>query len=179
MIYRLGNLKPKIAEDVFIAPDAVVAGDVAIGRGTSVWFGCVIRGDVHYIRIGEGCNIQDLSMLHVTEGKFPLIIGNHVSLGHRVTLHGCTLADYAFAGIGATALDGSSLGEFSILAAGSLLPPGKKVAPGMVAMGTPAKEVREITEEERQMILRIPAKYNERKRLYMDPSHFAQLSEDD
>ncbi len=175
MIYTLGDKKPQIGSDVFIAPDASVIGDVFIGEGSSVWFGCVIRGDVHFIRIGKNVNIQDLSMLHVTEGKYPLIIGDNVSLGHRVTLHGCTLDDYAFAGIGATALDGSRIGKYSILAAGSLLAPGKEVPDGMVAMGIPAKVVRPINEAEREMIERIPAKYAKRKNQYMDNSQFYKI----
>lgn len=175
MIYSHGSKQPVIAEDVFIANGAIVIGDVHIGKGSSVWFGSVVRGDVHYIRIGENVNIQDLSMLHVTEDKFPLIIGNNVSLGHRVTLHGCTLNDYSFVGIGATALDGSVIEEFGILAAGSLLPPGKVVPAGMVAMGVPAKPVREITPEEKEMILRVSSKYAVRKDEYRNPNFFRRL----
>lgn len=166
MLYRYKDKEPEIGENVFIAPDAVVLGDVTIGKNSSIWFGSVVRGDVHFIRIGENTNVQDLSMLHVTTDRHPLIIGSYVSLGHRVTLHGCTLADYAFVGIGAIALDGSSIGEFSILAAGSLLPPGKEIPPGMVAMGSPAKVVREITDKEKEMILRIPESYSRHGRDY-------------
>lgn len=172
MIYSLGDKKPELGEDVWIAPDAMVVGDVVIGEGSSVWFGSIIRGDVNFIRIGKNCNIQDLSMLHVQEHTHPLILGDHISLGHRVTLHGCTLADHSFVGIGATMLNGSSLGEFSLLAAGSLLPEGKSVPPGMLAMGIPAKVVRPISDREREMILRVSEKYAVRKREYMDPDLF-------
>ena len=177
MIYELDRLKPKLAPDVFIAPDATVIGDVTIGTGSGVWFGCVVRGDVHFITIGENSNVQDLSMLHVTGGKFPLIIGDYCTLGHRVTVHGCTLRDHAFVGIGATVMDDCELGEFSLLAAGALLPPGKKVPPRMVAMGSPAKVVREITPEEEQMILNIPVKYRELRERYRPGSGFRAIND--
>ncbi|MCB1319366.1 MAG: gamma carbonic anhydrase family protein [Leptospiraceae bacterium] len=166
MIYSLGDKHPRLAEDVFVAPDAAVIGDVRIGVGSGVWFGCLIRGDVHYIEIGEHTNIQDHSVIHVTGGKFPTIIGNHCTLGHRVTVHGCTLKDHAFIGIGATVLDDCEIGEYALVAAGSLVTPGKKIPPRMVAMGVPAKVVREITPEEEQMIERTPRKYGELKKQY-------------
>ncbi len=166
MIHELGELKPDLAPDVWVAPDAQVIGNVKIGAGSGVWFGCVVRGDVHWIEIGENTNVQDMSMLHVTGGKFPLKIGNNCTLGHRVTVHGCTLSDYAFVGIGATILDDCKLGEMSFLAAGSLLPPGKEIPPRMVAMGSPAKVVREISEAEEEMILNIPKKYKELRERY-------------
>lgn len=175
MIHQLGDLSPQLAPDVFVAPDAQVIGDVRIGAGSGVWFGSVLRGDVHYIKIGENCNIQDMSMLHVTGGKYPLILGNNVTLGHRVTVHGCTLRDYAFVGIGAIALDNSEIGEFGFLAAGSLLPPGKKIPPRMVAMGSPAKVVREITPEEEEMIRTIPVKYRELRERYRPDGGFRPL----
>ncbi|MBX7057143.1 MAG: gamma carbonic anhydrase family protein [Leptospirales bacterium] len=159
MIYRLGDSVPKLAADVFVAPDAAVIGDVEIGEGSGVWFGCVLRGDVHSIRIGRNCNIQDLSMLHVTGGKFDLQMGDNCTLGHRVTLHGCRLKDFAFVGIGATVMDDCELGEYAFLGAGSLLPPGKKVPPGMLALGSPARVIREVTEAERQLIESTAIKY--------------------
>ncbi len=176
MIYEIGDLKPKLAPDVFVAPNAQVMGDVEIGAGSGIWFGCVVRGDVHPIRIGENSNVQDLSMLHVTEGKYALNIGNNVTLGHRVTVHGCTLRDYSFAGIGSTMMDNSELGEFALLAAGALLTPGKKVPPRMVAMGSPAKVVREITPEEEQMILNISAKYVRLRERYRPENGFREVA---
>jgi len=172
MIYSFQGKAPEIAPDVFIAPEAAVIGDVKIGRGSSVWFHCVVRGDVHSIEIGENTSVQDHSVLHVTGGKFALRIGNHCTLGHRVTVHGCTLKDYAFLGIGSTALDGSVIEEFGLLAAGSLLPPGKVVPARMMAMGTPAKVVREITAEEEEMIKAIPLKYRDLKDVYRNPESF-------
>tara|TARA_Y100001972_G_scaffold116442_1_gene154290 strand:- start:16 stop:555 length:540 start_codon:yes stop_codon:yes gene_type:complete len=175
MIYELGDLKPQLAPDVFVAPDAQVIGDVKIGTGSGIWFGCVVRGDVHYIQIGENTNVQDLSMLHVTGGKYPLVIGNNVTLGHRVTVHGCTLKDHSFVGIGATVMDDCELGEFALLGAGALLPPGKKIPPRMLAIGTPAKVVREITPEEEQMILNIPVKYRELRERYRAGAGFRPI----
>ncbi len=176
MIYSLGDLTPDLAADVFVAPDAAVIGNVKIGAGSGVWFGCLIRGDVHSIEIGENCNIQDHSIIHVTGGKWPVVMGNSCTLGHRVTIHGAVLKDHAFVGIGATVLDGCEIGEFGLLAAGSLLAPGKKIPPRMMAMGIPAKVVREITPEEEQMILRTAEKYKEHKELYRNPANFRPVS---
>lgn len=160
MIYEYENIRPNLAEDVFIAPDATVIGRTKIAKGSSVWFGCLIRGDVDRIEIGEYTNIQDQSLIHVTGGKYPTIIGSHVTFGHRVTVHGATLKDHAFLGIGSTVLDNCKIGSFSILAAGSLLPPGKEIPDGMLAMGSPAKVVREISDNEREMILKTAEKYH-------------------
>ncbi len=175
MIYRLGNLTPQIAMDVFIAPDAQVIGNVSIGAGSGVWFGCVLRGDVHSITIGENCNIQDMSLLHVTGGKYPLTMGNNCTLGHRVTLHGCTLKDFAFIGIGSTVLDGCEIGEFAFLAAGSLLPPGKSIPPRMMAMGSPVKVIREITPQEEELIRSTAEKYRLRREEYRNPENFVPI----
>jgi carbonic anhydrase/acetyltransferase-like protein (isoleucine patch superfamily) len=166
MIYRFEQHTPQIAPDVFIAPDATVIGQVRIGAGSGVWFGSLVRGDVHSIDIGEHTNIQDHCVLHVTGGKFALRIGNHCTLGHRVTLHGCTLHDHAFMGIGSTVLDGCVIEEFGFLAAGSQLPPGKTIPSRMLAMGSPAKVVREITAEEEEMMRRTAVKYSELARVY-------------
>ncbi len=167
MIYNFQNKKPDIAENVFIAPSAEIIGNVKIGKGSSVWFGSLIRGDVDSIQIGEYSNIQDYSIIHVTGGKFPTFIGDYCTLGHRVIVHGATLKNYAFVGIGAIVLDGCEVGEFSILAAGSLLPPGKKIPDGMLAMGVPAKVIRPISEEERNMIQNTPKKYFELSQEYL------------
>ncbi|MFN3604626.1 MAG: gamma carbonic anhydrase family protein [Leptonema sp. (in: bacteria)] len=161
MIYPFKGIYPILEEDTFVASSAEVIGKVKIGRGSSIWFGCLVRGDVDTITIGEYTNIQDHSIIHVTGGKYPTLIGNHCTLGHRVIVHGATLKDYAFIGIGAIVLDNCEIGNFSILAAGSLLPSGKKIPDGMLAMGVPAKVIREITEEEKKMILETPKKYYE------------------
>ncbi len=146
---------PKRAEGVWIAPDATVIGNVEIGKDSSIWFGCVVRGDVHYIKIGERTNIQDLTMIHVTHYKkpdmsdgHPTIIGDDVTIGHRVMLHGCTIEDACLIGMNATILDGAVIGKESIVGAGALVTGGKKFPPRSLILGSPAKVVRELTDEE-------------------------------
>ena len=142
------GFSPKLHESVFLAPNAYVIGNVEMGEGCSVWFGSVVRGDVHAIRIGERTNVQDLSMLHVTHGKFPLTIGSDVTIGHSVTLHGCTVEDRVLIGIGAILLDGSYVESDSMVAAGSVVPPGMRVPSGMLVMGSPARVKRSLRTEE-------------------------------
>ncbi|MEW6701745.1 MAG: gamma carbonic anhydrase family protein [Bacteroidota bacterium] len=139
---------PKLQESVFIAAGAKIIGDVEIGENSSVWYNCVIRGDVHYIKIGSFTNVQDCSMLHVTNGKFPLVIGNKVTIGHSVTLHGCVLKDLSLIGMGATVLDGAVIEKNSIVAAGAVIKPGFIVPSGKLAAGVPAKIIRSLTKEE-------------------------------
>jgi carbonic anhydrase/acetyltransferase-like protein (isoleucine patch superfamily) len=121
---------------------------VEIGPGSSVWFGAVVRGDVNHIRIGARTNLQDHTVVHVTGGTHPTIVGDDVTLGHRVTLHGCTVKDRCLVGIGAVVMDGAVVGEDAMVGAGSLVPPGMVVPPGMLALGSPAKVKRELTREE-------------------------------
>ncbi len=175
MVYEVNGLVPQIADDVFVAPDAYVIGDVAIGAGSSVWFGCTIRGDVNHIRIGENCNIQDHSVLHVTGGGFPTILGDNVSLGHRVLLHACELKNNAFVGMGAVVMDGAVIHEYGFLAAGALLPPGKEVPAGAMAVGSPARVIRDIRPEEREMIDRTARRYKELKEWYRAGPGFRRL----
>ncbi|RKY91574.1 MAG: gamma carbonic anhydrase family protein, partial [Ignavibacteriae bacterium] len=120
-LYPYLDLYPSIAESVFLAPGVKIIGDVEIGENSSVWYNSIIRGDVHYIKIGKLTNIQDCSMLHVTNGKYPLNIGNKVTVGHSVSLHGCTINDLCLIGIGAIILDGAIVKEKSIVAAGALV----------------------------------------------------------
>lgn len=154
MIYSLGDKRPEIAETAFVAPGSDVMGDVTIGAASSVWYGCVLRGDVHSIRIGASTNIQDLSVVHVTGGKFATTIGDRVTIGHRVLVHGATLMDDAFIGMGALLLDGVTVEPFGFVAAGALVPPGFIVKSGWLALGSPAKLVREIKDDERAMMER-------------------------
>jgi len=146
---------PLIDVDAWIAPGATVIGDVEIGKESSVWFGCVIRGDVHRIRIGARTNIQDLSMVHVTHYKnsdksdgYPTIIGDDVTIGHRVMLHGCTIEDACLIGMSATILDGAVIGHESIVGAGALVTGGKIFPPRSLIIGSPAKAVRQLTDDE-------------------------------
>ena len=139
------GIVPKIDPTVFIAPTAVVIGDVEIGAHSSVWFNSVIRGDVYYIRIGKNTNIQDGSVIHVTTDTYATIIGDNVIMGHSVVAHGCTIRDGALIGMGAILLDGCKIGEQALVAAGSLVPMGMKVPPRSLVAGMPAKFKRELT----------------------------------
>ncbi len=146
------DVSPAIAGNVFIAPGACIIGDVAIGEQSSIWFNTVVRGDVHYIRIGSFTNVQDNSVLHPTGGLFPINIGDRVLIGHSVVVHGCTIEDECLIGIGSILLDGCKVGKGSVIAAGSLLPPGFEVPPESVAMGSPAKIKKKTGDNERAMI---------------------------
>lgn len=147
-VYPFAGKWPDLAPDVFIAPGARVIGDVAIGAGSSVWFNCVLRGDVNVIRIGRGTNIQDGSVVHVTRKTHGTFIGDDVLIGHMCLIHGCTLEDGAFIGMGAIVMDACVVGENAMLAAGSLLTPGKTMPPGQMWAGRPARYVRDLTAEE-------------------------------
>lgn len=142
------DLFPKIHPSVFLASGVKIVGDVQIGAYSSVWYNVVIRGDVHYVKIGEMTNIQDLSMLHVTNNKYPLNIGNRVTIGHSVKLHGCTVKDMSLIGIGAIVLDGAVVEEYSMVAAGAVVKPNFVVPNGKLVAGIPAKVVRDLTEAE-------------------------------
>ena len=139
---------PKLGRNIFLASGVKVIGNVEIGDYSSVWYNSVLRGDVHYIKIGSRTNIQDCSMLHVTNGKYPLNIGDKVTVGHSVKLHGCTLEDLSFIGIGAIILDGAVIQKYAMVAAGAVVKPNFVVPSGKLAAGVPAKIIRDLTEEE-------------------------------
>jgi len=144
MIQNYKNKSPKIHETVFIADSADIIGDVEIGRDSSVWFQCVVRGDVNWIKIGEGTNIQDGTVIHVTGKTRPTKIGNRVTVGHKVMIHGCEIGDDCLIGMGAIILDGAKIGDRSIVAAGSVVAESFRGEPEQVLMGIPAKPVRKI-----------------------------------
>ena len=144
-IRPFGGKTPVVHGSVFVAKGAIIAGDVEIGERSSIWFGCVLRGDVNRIRIGARTNVQDLTTLHVTSGTHPTIVGDEVTIGHRVVLHGCTVKDRCLVGIGAVVLDGAVVGPESVIGAGALVPPGMVVPPRTLVMGAPAKVRRELT----------------------------------
>ena len=153
MIEEFKGIRPTIHPTAWVHSQAVVIGNVIIGPKVSIWPGCVLRGDILPIEIGEGSNIQDLSVAHTSRGASPVAIGKRVVVGHRVILHGTTVGDDALVGMGAILLDGSLLGEGAILAAGALLPEGAKVPPGQLAVGIPARVIRPVNEVERTRIL--------------------------
>jgi carbonic anhydrase/acetyltransferase-like protein (isoleucine patch superfamily) len=153
--YKFKQWEPALGEKTWIADSADVVGNVSLGQDCSIWFGCVVRGDVHYIKIGDRTNIQDLSMIHVTHYKKadmsdgnPTVIGSDVTVGHRVMLHGCTIEDACLIGMSATILDGAVIGKESIVGAGALVTKNKKFPPRSLIMGSPAKVVRELSDEE-------------------------------
>jgi carbonic anhydrase/acetyltransferase-like protein (isoleucine patch superfamily) len=159
MIFPYRGNWPKIHETAFIAPSADLIGDVEIGELSSVWFQCVIRGDVHRIRIGNRTNIQDHSMLHVTRVKSPLTIGDEVTVGHRVTLHGCTIGSRVLIGMGAIILDDAEIGDDCIIGAGALVTKKTKIPPRSLVFGSPAKVIRELNEEELAFLPKSAANY--------------------
>ena len=150
--YHPAGISPTISPEAFIAPGAVVVGDVHIGAGSGVWFGCVVRGDVAPVRIGERTNIQDGTVIHVTRETGPTTIGSGVTIGHCALLHACTLEDGCFIGMRATIMDGVVVESGAWVGAGALVTPGKRVPAGQVWMGSPAKYARDLTTEEQQFI---------------------------
>lgn len=150
---------PNIHPDAWIAPTAVVVGDVEIGADSSVWYHCVLRGDTNIMRIGARTNIQDGSILHLNAGAEPLVIGDEVTVGHACIVHACTLKDRAFVGMGATVLDRAIIEQGGMLGAGGLLPPGKRIGPNELWMGNPAKLVRVMDAEERARFDRTASHY--------------------
>lgn len=143
----LGTL-PTLADDVWVAPTAVVIGDTVLGRGVNIWFGAVLRGDVHHIRVGAGTNIQDNAVVHVTTGKFPCLIGERVTIGHSAVIHACTLNDACLVGMGAVVLDGAVVESGAMVAAGAVVSPGTVVPTGQIWAGTPARLLRPMRPDE-------------------------------
>ena len=144
LIKSVRGFTPQIGNDCFLADNATIIGDVTIGHHCSLWFNTVIRGDVNSIRIGNNVNIQDGSVLHTLYEKSIIEIGNHVSIGHNVTIHGATIKDYALIGMGATVLDHAVIGQGAIIAAGALVLSGSEVEPGSIWGGVPAKFIKKV-----------------------------------
>ena len=156
-IYQLDDHTPDIHESAWIADSAQVMGAVSLHANTSVWFNAVIRGDTETITIGEGSNIQDLAVIHADNG-LPVVVGKHVTVGHQVMLHGCTIGDESLIGIAAVVLNGARIGKNCVVGAGSVVTEGKEFPDGSMIMGTPAKVVRELTPEQIEG-LRMSAKH--------------------
>jgi len=166
MIYYLPDKKIEIAENTFIAASADIVGDVKIGKFSSVWFGCTLRGDGYPIEIGEYTNIQDNSVIHVTTGKNAAIIGNRVTVGHNAVIHGATLKDYSFVGISATVLDTAVVEPFGFVAAGALVTPGFVVPEKTLVAGVPARIIRPLKDAEIEGIKHTAQDYSERATYY-------------
>ncbi|MGB9801901.1 MAG: gamma carbonic anhydrase family protein, partial [Arcobacter sp.] len=156
---------PTIAKSAWIAPSADLIGNISIDEDSSVWFGCVIRADVNEVKIGKKTNIQDLSCIH-TDVDTKTIIGNNVTIGHKVMLHGCTIEDNCLIGMSATILDNAIIGEGSIVGANSLVTSGKVFPPRSLIMGSPAKVVKELTKEDVEKLIKHAAHYVEYKNDY-------------
>lgn len=166
-VIPLGKSRPRLGERVFLAPGAVITGDVTLGDDVSFWFHTVARGDVHWIRVGARTNVQDGAVLHVTHETHPLEIGAGVVIGHQAVLHGCTVEDGALIGIGARVLDGAVVESGAQVGAGAVVAPGHVVRAGSLALGVPAEEVRLLSRGESRAIDDIAARYvalNERYR---------------
>lgn len=161
---------PQIARDVFIAPGAQVIGQVEIAEGSSLWFNTVVRGDVNYIKIGARTNIQDLCMIHVDSGGWPCQLGDDVTVGHRVIIHGCEISHRVLVGMGSVVMNGAKIGEDSIVGAGSLVTENTIIPPRSLALGSPCKVKRDLTEQEIQRIKLSALHYAELARSYCSPS---------
>ena len=146
MIYELGGVSPDIADDAFIAPDANLIGKVRIGARASVWFGSTLRGDNELIDVGAGTNVQENCVFHTDMG-FPLTIGENVTVGHKVLLHGCTIGDGSLIGMNATVMNGAVIGKNCLIGAGALVTEGKVIPDGSMVLGAPGKVVRELDED--------------------------------
>ena len=147
MIYKFENKRPSWPREYYVADSATLIGDVEIGEQASIWWGAVLRGDIEAIRIGARSNIQDNSVAHTSDG-LPVVLGCDVTVGHNVTLHGCTVGNNCLIGMGATLLDGSEIGDNCIIGAGALVAPGRKIPAGSLAVGSPARVIRTITADD-------------------------------
>jgi carbonic anhydrase/acetyltransferase-like protein (isoleucine patch superfamily) len=164
-LYSLDGVAPQVASSAWVADSAQVMGQVELGADSSVWFGAVVRGDTDSIRIGQGTNIQDASVLHADHGK-PLVIGDHVTVGHQVMLHGCTVGDGSLIGIGAVVLNGAVIGKGCIVGAGALVTEGKVFEDGTMIIGSPAKAVRQLDAQQQQALLMSAAHYVQNARRF-------------
>lgn len=158
---------PKISEKAYIADNAVLTGDVEIAEDANVWFGVVMRGDVNSIRIGKGTNVQDLTMVHA-DSNCPTKLGDHVTIGHCCIIHGCIIEDNVLVGMGSTVMNGAVVGKNSIIGAGSLVTEGKEIPSGVLAIGRPAKVIRELTQEEITSLQKAADGYVATSKVYLE-----------
>jgi gamma-carbonic anhydrase len=166
MIRPFRGVRPQIHPTAYVDPSAQVIGDVHLGEEASIWCNCTVRGDIHYIRLGDRCNIQDNSVIHVRHGTHPVIVEEEVTVGHSVTLHGCYVERGSLIGIGSILLDDVRIGELSLVAAGSLVSPGTIIPPKSLVMGFPAKVKRPLSEDEVASLAQFWKNYVEYTREY-------------
>jgi carbonic anhydrase/acetyltransferase-like protein (isoleucine patch superfamily) len=167
MLHEYNGKWPKLGERVYIAEGAQIVGDVDIGDHSSVWYNCVIRGDVHYIRIGKHTNIQDGSIGHVMKDQYPLILKDYVTVGHGVIMHGCTIESHCLIGMRATILNNVTIGEYSIVAAGAVVTENTVIPPRSFVVGMPAKVKRGLNDVEAAAIDEYAKRYHEYKETYL------------
>jgi len=175
MIKTLKNFHPKIGKNSWISETSTIIGDVVIGNDCSVWFGAVIRGDIHFIKIGNRTNVQDLCVIHVTAKEkndlnsgFPVVIGNDVTIGHKAMIHGCTISNACLIGMNAILQDGCQIGSESIVGAGSLVTKNCKFPPRSMIFGSPAKLIRELTSKEIEFIYKSSQHYIDYMNMYKE-----------
>jgi carbonic anhydrase/acetyltransferase-like protein (isoleucine patch superfamily) len=171
MLKPYRGIAPIVAPNAFIEDTAIVIGDVVIGSDSSVWFHAVVRGDVHFIRIGHRTNIQDLSVLHVTHDTYPLTLGDDITVGHRVILHGCTIRDRVLVGMGSIIMDGAIVEEDCIIGAGSLVTERMQIPPKSLVIGSPAKVKRTLTDDEISWIKESATNYSRYAQYYLTDQH--------
>ena len=170
MIKKFQNKQPQLGEDVYVSENAIVIGDVTLGDEVNIWFGAVLRGDMHYIKIGNRTNIQDNSVVHVTTRVSPTNIGNGVTVGHGAIIHGCTIEDDCLIGMGAILMDDAIIGEGSLIGAGALIPPNMIIPANSLVVGSPGKVVRQVKGFEREIILERPQEYIDLAAIYLNAS---------
>ena len=159
MIKQFGSNNPQLGRDVYISESAAVIGDVILGNEVNIWFGAVLRGDMHYIRVGSYSNIQDNAVVHVTTAVSPTTIGKNVTVGHGAIIHGCTIEDNCMIGMGSVVMDDAVVGEGSLIGAGALVSPNMEIPPKSLVVGMPGKVVRKVSAQEYQMIMDRPQEY--------------------
>ena len=167
-IFAIGEKQVQLlGEQHFIAHDATLVGDITLERDVNIWFKVVVRAENDRVRIGEGSNIQDGSVLHVDPG-YPLTLGRHVTVGHKVMLHGCTVGDGSLVGINSVVMNGARIGSGTLIGANTLIAEGKQIPDGVLVLGSPGKVVRELRQEEKEHVLKIARGYVERSRMYKE-----------
>lgn len=166
MLIPFEGKMPKVHETAWLAETAVLVGDVEIGEESSIWYGCVLRGDEMPVRVGKRTNVQDGSILHVENELYPCILGDDVSVGHGAIVHGCEVGNWALIAMGAIVLNNVKVGEGAVVAAGAIVPEGKVIEPGTLWMGAPAKYVRDLNDAERERFRKTPKVYSHLKDRY-------------
>ena len=168
MIKQFEDKQPQLGHNVYVAENAMVIGEVTLGYEVNIWFGAVLRGDMHYIKIGNRTNIQDNSVVHVTTAVSPTTIGENVTVGHGAIIHGCTIGDDCLIGMGAILMDDAVIGVGSLIGAGALIPPKMIIPKNSLVVGSPGKVVREVKPLEREMILERPQEYIDLAAIYLN-----------